>query len=660
MAPYRVPILFAGHILLFTAVYLLAYVVRFDGEIPQEYLRRLVVNLPLVVGVKLAIFVTMDGHRGWWRYTSFADLLLLAETTTLGSIALAAITYLEPAWARAPRSILLIDWAGSLMVLGGLRSGIRSIRERYYPMISGRAVKRVLIVGASTDSASLVGEIARQPHLGMRVIGILDQDRANRGRILGGVKILGTPQEIPHLAARLNVQVVLVPTGALAPDKIRELVGLCGGTGVKLQVVPRYESLLSGRLTLQPRDIDINDLLSRDPVRLDSQAVGEFLRGRAVLVTGAAGSIGSEICRQILAFRPTRLVLLDFNENGLFFLERELRPAAPPTAISTVLASINDATRIRETLELHRPQVVFHAAAHKHVPVMEVNPGEAVKNNVFGTRTLVDEAVRAGVEAFVMISTDKAVNPTSVMGATKRTAEAYVQALSQRVRTRLITVRFGNVLGSNGSVVPIFKEQIRRGGPLTLTHPDMTRFFMTIPEAAQLVLQAGSIGHGGEIFVLDMGEPVRIIDLARDMIRLSGLREGHEIEIVTTGLRTGEKLYEELYDHAEQRLPTTHPKIFRARHRPCDERWLIARLEELSRTVDGPAERVIAALKRINPEYRPQRGTEAGHSSAGRPGEVQSPPDVNPKPVRSAARESYAALAQAISSPALDLEGTSG
>jgi FlaA1/EpsC-like NDP-sugar epimerase len=462
------------------------------------------------------------------------------------------------------------------------------------------------------------------------------------------------------LAARLNVQVVLVPTGALAPDKIRELVGLCGGTGVQLQVVPRYESLLSGRLTLQPRDIDINDLLSRAPVQLDSQAVGEFLRGRVVVVTGAAGSIGSEICRQILAFRPTRLVLLDFNENGLFFLERELCTAASPTEISTVLASINDATRIRETLERFRPHVVFHAAAHKHVPVMEVNPGEAVKNNVFGTKMVVDEAVRAGVEAFVMISTDKAVNPTSVMGATKRTAEVYIQALSQRVRTRLITVRFGTVLGSNGSVVPIFTEQIRRGGPLTLTHPDMTRFFMTIPEAAQLVLQAGSIGDGGEIFVLDMGEPVRIINLARDMIRLFGLREGHDIEIVTTGLRTGEKLYEELYDHAEQRLPTTHPKIFRARHRRCDERWLIARLEELSRTVDGPAERVIAALKRINPEYRPQRAMGTCRSSAGWPGEVRTPADVRPKPGRSGALEMCADGDKTPSSWALEVKGNLG
>jgi len=333
--------------------------------------------------------------------------------------------------------------------------------------------------------------------------------------------------------------------------------------------------------------------------------VGRFLQDRVVLVTGAAGSIGSEICRQALTHRPGRLVLVDFNENGLFFVERELRARAGGVELVPVIANITDPQRIRAVFEQHRPAVVFHAAAHKHVPMMESNPGEAVKNNVFGTRVLVDEAVRAGAEAFVMISTDKAVHATSVMGACKRLAEMYVQARSAGAPTRLVTVRFGNVLGSAGSVVPIFKEQIRRGGPVTVTHPEMTRYFMTIPEATQLVLEAGALGHGGEIFVLNMGEPVRVIDLARDMIRLSGLTEGREIEITFTGLRPGEKLYEELYDDGEKPLPTPHPKIFSARHRACELSAIDVELERLARTVHLTPAEVIAALQSAVPDYRP-------------------------------------------------------
>ncbi|MBX6316223.1 MAG: polysaccharide biosynthesis protein, partial [Isosphaeraceae bacterium] len=389
--------------------------------------------------------------------------------------------------------------------------------------------------------------------------------------------------------------------------EVRALAHVCDAAGLKAQVVPGFDALLSGALTVQPRDVDIQDLLCREPIRLDGEAIGRFLEGRVILVTGASGSIGSEICRQVLTFRPARLILVDHSENGLFYLERGLHALTPAaTEVITRVASITDASRIRALFAWDRPHVVFHAAAHKHVPMMEANPGEAVKNNVFGTRTVVDEALRAGVEAFVMISTDKAVKPTSIMGVCKRLAEAYVQSLSGLTPTRLVTVRFGNVLGSTGSVVPIFREQIRQGGPVTVTHPDMTRYFMTIPEAAQLVLQAGAQGGGGEIFVLDMGEPVKVLDLARDMIRLSGQAEGRDVQIVFTGLRPGEKLYEELYDDGEELLATAHPKIRAARHRPYPPEQLYAGLDRLAAAVDGPADRVVAILAELVPSYRPR------------------------------------------------------
>jgi FlaA1/EpsC-like NDP-sugar epimerase len=415
--------------------------------------------------------------------------------------------------------------------------------------------------------------------------------------------VLGTLDEFPTIATRQRIESLLIPTYALPSLKIRSLISTCNDKGIKAQIVPRYEALLSGKLTIGPRDLDIEDLLHRDPVQLDGESIGRLLRGRVILVTGAAGSIGSELCRQALRFHPARLILLDHSENGLFHLSRELLPLASDTEVIPLIASITDVPRIRSAFGQFRPDVILHAAAHKHVPLMEDSPGEAIKNNVFGTRTVVDEAVRSGVEAFVMISTDKAVHPTSVMGACKRLAEMYVQSCPEPCTTRLVTVRFGNVLGSNGSVVPLFQEQIRRGEPVTVTHPEMTRYFMTIPEAAQLVLQAGALGRGGEIFVLDMGEPVKILDLATDLIHLSGHSE-EEVEIVFTGLRPGEKLFEELYDPNEIRLRTPHPKIFRAQHRHCDPARLRAQLDGLAALVNSPADEICDALRAIVPEYQ--------------------------------------------------------
>jgi len=478
--------------------------------------------------------------------------------------------------------------------------------QRYDGMVDGRSIRRVLVIGASDTGMSLIRRIDRQPGLGMRIVGVLDPDRQAWGGMVERVLVLGPPAEVRLHVDLHQVDLVLAPIPIVTASALRDLVTACNGTRAKVQVVPESDSEVSSSLAVHPCDVEITDLLCSKPVRLDNGSVGELVRGRVILVTGAAGSIGSEICRQALVFQPERLILLDQWENGLFYLERELLAMANGVEIISRVASITDAARLRGILGQFHPALVLHSAAHKHVPMMEANPGEAVKNNILGTRTLVEEAVRAGVEAFVMTSTDKAVNPTSVMGACKRVAEMYVQDISaQALDTRLVIVRFGNVLGSSGSVVPLFQGQIHRGGPVTVTDPNMTRYFMTIPQAAQLVLQAGALGRGGEIFVLDMGEPIRVLDLASDLIRLSGLTEGRDIEIVFTGPRPGEKLHEELYNDGEERFPTSHSRIFQTRNRQYRAARLWDELEQLARIADGPEDGVRAALKRLVPQYRP-------------------------------------------------------
>src|SRR5271157_1867935 len=608
----RIDLIIAAHVGVFAAIYPLAFLVRFDLRVPPDVWRSAIVCLPLVVGIKMAAFMAFHSHRGWWRYATFADLIKLAQAATLGSATLLVLSRCSLTGSAIPRSVILIDWAATFIVIGGIRAGARLVREDICQLIATKQPRRSLVVGTGDASVALIRELHDLPRLGFKVIGILDSDRSLRGTYLAGLKVVGSPDQLQRLASQYRIETLLIPTPAVSPREVRSLVTACNEIGVKVQVVPGIDDLVSGAVTPRPRDVNIEDLLHRDPVHLDGEAVGRFLRGRAILITGAAGSIGSELCRQVLAFQPGRLILLDHCENGLFHLKRELDPLAPDAEVIPLIASITDASRLRSAFGEFRPDVILHAAAHKHVPLMEANPGEAIKNNVFGTRTLVDEAIRSCVEAFVMISTDKAVRPTSVMGACKRLAEMYVQAQTQQCSSRLVTVRFGNVLGSNGSVVPLFQEQIRRGGPVTVTHPEMTRYFMLIPEAAQLVLEAGTLGRGGEIFVLDMGEPVRIMDLAADLIRLSGLHEDEDIEITCTGLRPGEKLHEELYDPREKALPTPHPKIFLARHHPCELEPLRAQLAELAQGLDRSADEVVAALQRLVPEYRPARPQSSG------------------------------------------------
>jgi FlaA1/EpsC-like NDP-sugar epimerase len=478
------------------------------------------------------------------------------------------------------------------------------VQERNKRAIEG-VRHRVLLIGAGEAGVLVAREIRNRPDLGLHPVGFIDDNPFKVGTSIGGLHVLGTTATIAEIAERKRVKRALITIANASGQQIRRISELCRAAGLDTKIIPGIYEIVGSTVNLSRiREIAIEDLLRREPVQLDEEIVGGTIQGRVVLVTGAGGSIGSELCRQVCRFGPQRLVLVERFENALFEIHRELVSAFPHLQIEPRVGDVCDVARMEQVFSSTKPALVFHAAAHKHVPMMERNPGEAVKNNVGGTRNVAQLADRFGVERFVLISTDKAVNPSSVMGATKRVAEIYLQALSQRSQTRFVTVRFGNVLGSAGSVVPIFREQIARGGPVTVTHPEMTRYFMTIPEASQLVLQAGAMGNGGEIFILDMGEPVRIVDLARDLIVLSGLRPMDDIEIRFSGIRPGEKLFEELSTDAEHADKTRHPKIFIGRIDPHDLNSVVGALGTLLATADSDdPEQVRAALADLVPEY---------------------------------------------------------
>ncbi|MEX2113440.1 MAG: nucleoside-diphosphate sugar epimerase/dehydratase [Pirellulales bacterium] len=575
------------HAAAFAVVYWFAYNIRTEFALPEQDWVTLWVTLPAVVLLKsIAFYYLGHCHRSWYS-VSFSDLVALFNAANLSTLVLLAINGLMVNTLHPPRGVFIIDWALTILVLGGMRAVGRLSREELSPMLWGSNYRKALIVGANQSGETLARHLLSDRRLKYQPVGYLDDDRARIGSTLGGIPIWGQPASAPRIAARLGVEDVLVISGVLTGSELRNLMEACGAAQISLKVIPAYDDLLAANYSPQIRDVNIDDLLRREPVQLNSEAIGSLIGGRTVLVTGAGGSIGSEICRQVLKFRPKTLVMVERAENSLFLVEQEFRALRTESQVVPCIADITDRNRIDQVLRQYRPAVVFHAAAHKHVPMMEYNPGEAIKNNVLGTRLLAQLADEHGVQEFVMISTDKAVNPTSIMGVSKQLAERFVHAFSEKAGTKFVVVRFGNVLASNGSVVPIFQDQIRRGGPVTVTHPEIERFFMTIPEASQLVLQAAAMGKGGEIFVLDMGQSVRIVDLARDLIRLSGLSED-DIEIVFTGLRPGEKLYEELYFDDEERQPTPHPKLFVAYHRPYT-------LAEVEQAVSAVAELAHAA-----------------------------------------------------------------
>ncbi len=583
-------------------MYWFAYNIRVDFALDAQDWATLWVTLPGIVMIKLIAFYYLGHcHRSWYS-VSFADLMALFHAATLSTLVILAINGMMVSTLHPPRWVFVIDWALTILVLGGLRAVARASREELGPRLWGNDYRKALIVGANQSGETLARHLLNDRRLKYQPVGYLDHDHSRIGSTLGGMPVWGQPADTAQVASRLGVEDVLVISGVLTGTQLRSLMESCQEAKIQLKVIPAYDDLLAANYSPQIRDVDIDDLLRREPVQLNSEAIGTLVGGRTVLVTGAGGSIGSEICRQVLKFHPKTLVMVERAENSLFLVEQEFRALRTSTNVVPSIADITDRERIAQILGQYRPAIVFHAAAHKHVPMMEYNPGEAIKNNVLGTRLLAELADEHGVQEFVMISTDKAVNPTSIMGVSKQLAERFVHAFSEKAGTKFVVVRFGNVLASNGSVVPIFQDQIRRGGPVTVTHPEIERFFMTIPEASQLVLQAAAMGKGGEIFVLDMGESVRIVDLARDLIRLSGLGED-DIEIVFTGLRPGEKLYEELYFDDEERQPTPHPKLFVAYHRPYTLVEVETAIGEVAALAHAAPDELRLKIKELVAEY---------------------------------------------------------
>jgi FlaA1/EpsC-like NDP-sugar epimerase len=595
----------------FVGVYWLSFWLRFEGQLGLEGQACFRATLGWIVMVKLAWFVSLRACQGWSRSVTFYDLVVLLQAATGALLTMSAIQYFLNPQPTIPRSVFLLDWGTTVVVLGGARSMVRGFRETRWSLFAPADEVRVLIAGAGDMGAATLRMLRRIDRPRYRVVGFLGDSPALVGTRIEGVPVIGVCENASRLVNRHLVQQVLVMQGELPGLQLRKLMDDVRRSGCEVRVLPHYRRLIEGSVTVQPRAVSIEDLLQREPVKLGIEDIRQWIDGRVILVTGSAGSIGSEICRQLLQFAPQRIVALDRTETGQFFLERELRPLAGERQIDFCIADVLDELRMHQVLMQHRPHVIFHAAAYKHVPLMEQHPQEAVRNIVTATRQLADLAVDFQVDSFVMISTDKAVNPTSMMGACKRVAELYIQSLADRCPTRFVTVRFGNVLDSAGSVVQIFRQQIAAGGPVTVTDPEMRRYFMTIPEASRLVIQAGAIGQSGQILLLDMGEPVRIVDLAADMIRLSGLRVGQDIAIEVTGLRPGEKLYEELHIPGEALLPTCHPKIIVAGHRPPQVHDLSAAIAELENLARETPEAIVDRLQKMVYGFRQEERQHA-------------------------------------------------
>ena len=604
-------VLLCLHAVIFTVVYWFAFFIRNDFSVDATWPSVYLATVAGVVVVKLAIFYWLGHCHVSWRRIAFSDLTGLIWAATLAMLVVTSIEGLILStgrfgmFPRVPRSVIVLDWAGTVLAIGGIRALWRSVREELRPIFTSKPIRTALIVGADEAGELLARNLMSAANSQYFVVGFLDDDPGLLHNRVAGLEVLGGIDSASHEVGRRRVDEVMVQSGSLTGKRFRKLLDDCTQAGAQVKVMPAIDELLVGHDNpshVKPRSVEIKDLLRREPVKLDNAAVRHLIEGNTVLVTGAGGSIGSEICRQVLRFHPKKLLLVERAENALFLLEQEFCRYDQRPPFEPLIADITDEARMDQIMITHRPDVIFHAAAHKHVPMMEWNPAEAIKNNCIGTQILARLADRHGVRSFVMISTDKAVNPTSVMGCSKLIAERFVQALSAESKTRFLVVRFGNVLASNGSVVPIFQEQIRLGGPVTITHPEIARYFMMIPEASQLVLQAAAMGTGGEIFVLDMGQSVKIVDLARDLIALSGLGED-DIEIVFTGLRPGEKLYEELYFDDEQRVPTHHAKVFCALHRPTTLADAEAVIDELANVIDETPDVVKSRLRELVAEY---------------------------------------------------------
>ena len=589
---------------IFTIAGVLAFLLRFDLSMPAHYWPQVLASLYVWIPVKVLVFRSLGLDRGWWRYASVRDVVRVAAGNLVGSV-LASLALLWIVPKGFPRSIYILDFLLCLGMTAGVRLAV-VIAVEFSRLPNLTAGKRALIYGAGDAGVALLGEIQRNPALSYEIVGFIDDDPAKAGSFIRRVKVFGNGAVLASIVASQTIESVLIAMPSASGAQMTDILKHCHKAGVAYKTVPGLGEVIEGNgLATQIRDVDVEDLLGRVPISLDESAIRAALQGQVVLVTGAAGSIGSELCRQIARFHPAGIVGFEIAESPLFEIDREMRQAFPRVPFHPEIGSVQNRSRLNEVLRQYSPSAVYHAAAYKHVPLMEAHIFEAIENNVLGTYNVAAAAADHGVEDFVMISSDKAVRPTNVMGATKRIAELLLLAL-QNGGTKYVAVRFGNVLGSNGSVLPIFKKQIAAGGPVTVTHPDMRRFFMTIPEACQLVLQAAIVGEGGHICVLDMGEPVKIVDLARNLILLSGLRPDQDIKIEFTGMRPGEKLYEELSTMLEDTAPTAHEKvrIYIGNGMPEGDMltWLDC-LREICEARD--AGRLVVALKEIVLDYSP-------------------------------------------------------
>ncbi len=581
----------------------LSLVLRFDNKVPKQYLALFKQTYTEAAVIAICGFLIFNLYNRIWRYASINELISIVLATSFSALTLLGYTFMIS--ETFPRSIYILFWLLLTTFVGGSRFVLRTFDGVAPILRRSEGGRNVMVIGAGEAGSMVIQEFNKHPDLKMRPVAIIDDDENKHGMRIHGVKVYGDRAQVPEVVSRKNIKEIVIAMPSIDRLQIREIVNICSGTKCKLRIVPGVYELLDGKVNVKRlRDVKIEDLLGRQPVKVNLPEISGYLKDKVVLVTGGGGSIGSELCRQIARFEPTELVIFDISENNIYDLEFDLKTSFPKLKYTSLIGSVRDKGRLESVFEKHRPTVVFHAAAHKHVPLMEQNATEAIKNNVFGTLNVTEVANKYKVDRFTLISTDKAVNPTNIMGASKRIAEIIVQKMSMESDTVFSAVRFGNVLGSEGSVVPLFRKQIENGGPVTVTDPEVIRYFMTIPEATQLVIQAGALAKGGEIFILDMGEPVKIVDLARDMIRLSGLEPEVDVDIKYIGLRPGEKLFEELLLSEEGVTATKYRKIFIAKPTFTDANTFEDELKGLKRLIFKSNVDFKNVIKKIVPNYK--------------------------------------------------------